>query len=108
MEKGIEFVPTRNMINETGMGGDFSEFSKKGRCKWYFRDQTSKDSSEIPAFRQRFSRKPSTGDPYVKIFLSKMEHEVFSFLPRKPQSCNLNKEEWQALKNLKEDRSIII
>ena len=56
----------------------------------------------------RFSWKPSTGDPYVKLFLRKMEHEVFFFLSRKPQSCNLNKEEWQASKNLKEDRSIII
>ena len=29
-------------------------------------------------------------------------------IPWKPQSYNLTKEEWQALKNLKEDRSIII
>ena len=96
MEKGIEFVPTHNMINEAGLGRDFNEFSKKVRCKWYFRDEPSKDSSEIPAFRPKFSWKPSTGDPYVKLFLSKMEHEVFSFLPRKPQSCNLTKKERQA------------
>ena len=37
-----------------------------------------------------------------------MEHELFSFLPGKPQSYNLTMEVWQALKNLKEDRSIII
>ena len=37
-----------------------------------------------------------------------MEHELFSFLPGKPQSYNLTREVWQALKNLKEDRSIII
>ena len=37
-----------------------------------------------------------------------MEHELFSFLPGNPQSYNLTKEEWKALKNLKEDRSIII
>ena len=44
----------------------------------------------------------------VELFLSKMEHELFSFLPGKPQSYNLTREEWEALKNLKEDRSIII
>ena len=44
----------------------------------------------------------------VELILSKMEHELFSFLPGKPQSYNLTKEEWQALKKLKEDRSIII
>ena len=37
-----------------------------------------------------------------------MENELFSFLPGKPQSYNLTKEEWQALKNLKQDRSITI
>ena len=37
-----------------------------------------------------------------------MEHELFSFLPGKPQSYNLTREEWEALKNLKEDRLIII
>ena len=37
-----------------------------------------------------------------------MEHEPISFLPGKTQSYKLTKEEWQALKNLKEDRSIII
>ena len=33
---------------------------------------------------------------------------MFSFLSGKPQSCNLTKEEWQGLKNLKEDRFIVI
>ena len=37
-----------------------------------------------------------------------MEHELFSFLPGKPQNYNLTKEEWQVLKNLKEDIFIII
>ena len=44
----------------------------------------------------------------VELILSKMEHELFSFLPGKPQSYNLTKEKWQALKYLKEGRSIII
>ena len=44
----------------------------------------------------------------MEVLLSKMEHEPFSFLPGKPQSYNLTREEWEALKNLKEDRSIII
>ena len=56
----------------------------------------------------RSTWKPPAGDPCIELFLSKMEHELFSFLPGKPQSYNLTKEEWQALKNLKEGRSIII
>ena len=52
--------------------------------------------------------KSPAGDPCIELFLSKMEHELFSFFPGKPQSYNLTKEKWQGLKNLKEGRSIII
>ena len=52
--------------------------------------------------------KPQAGDPCVELFQSKMENELFSFLAGKPQSYDLTKEEWQALKNLKEGRSITI
>ena len=33
---------------------------------------------------------------------------MFFFLPGKPQTCNLTKEEWLAVRSLAEDRSIII
>ena len=80
------------------------------RCKWYFRDEPSNDFSEIPAFRPKSTWKPPASDSCVELFLSKHEHEheMFSFLPMKPQSYNFTKEEWQALKNLEEDRSITI
>ena len=42
------------------------------------------------------------------MFLSKLENELFSFLPGKPQAYNLTKEEWVAMRSLAEDRSIII
>ena len=108
LEKGLGIVPTPNMINEEDLRRDFNEFSRKMRCKWYFRDEPSNDFSEIPAFRPKSTCKPPSGDPCVELFLSKMEHELFSFLPGKPQSYNLTKGKWQDLKNLKEDRSIII
>ena len=107
LEKGTyNFAPMPNRINEADLRGDFNDFSRKMRCKWYFRDETSNDFSEILAFRPKYTWKPQAGDPCVELFLSKMEHEQFSFLPGKPQSYNFTKEEWQALKNLKENRSI--
>ena len=54
------------------------------------------------------SLKPPAGHPYVELFLSKLEGDLFSFLLGKPQSYNLSKEEWQAMRNLAEDRSIVI
>ena len=52
--------------------------------------------------------KPPAGHPYVELFLRKLEGDLFSFLLGKPQSYNMSKEEWQAMRNLAEDRSIII
>ena len=71
-------------------------------------DEPSEEFSGIPAFRPKSTWKLLAGDPCVELFLSKMEHELFYFLPGKPRSYSLTKQEWQALKNLKEDRSIII
>ena len=50
MERGLGFVPTPNMINEADLTRDFNEFSRKMRCKWYFRGEPSEVFSEIPAF----------------------------------------------------------
>ena len=77
-------------------------------CKWHFRDEPPIAFSEIPAFRPKSTSNPPASDPCVELFLSKMEHELISFLPGKPQSYNFTKEEGQTFKNLKEDRFIII
>ena len=108
LEKGLGFIPTPNMINDADLRPDFNEFSRKMRCKWYFRDEPSKDLIEISAFRPKPTWKHAAGDICVELFLGKMEHELFSFLPGKLQSYNLTKDKWQALKNLTENRSIVI
>ena len=53
LEKGLEFVPTPNMINEADLRREFDTFRRKSRYKWYFKDEPSKDFSEIPAFRPK-------------------------------------------------------
>ena len=78
------------------------------RCRWHFRNEPSDDFSNVLAFRPESLLKPPTGHPCVELFLSRSEKELFSFLPEKPQSYNLTKEEWNAMRNLAEDRSIII
>ena len=45
------------------------------RRKWHFRNEPSKDFSEIAAFRPKSTWKPPAGDPCVELFLRKMEHE---------------------------------
>ena len=50
LEKGLGFVSTHDIINEEDLGKDFSKFSRKIKCKWYFKDVSSPDFSEVPAF----------------------------------------------------------
>ena len=84
LEKGLGFLPTPNMINEADLRQDFNEFRRKMRCKWYFSAEPSKDFSEIFAFGPKSTWKAPAGDLCVEPFLSKMEHELFSFLLEKP------------------------
>ena len=78
------------------------------RCRCYFRTEPSENFSNVPAFRPKSQWKPPTGNPCVELFLSRLEKELFSFLPGKSQSYNLTKEEWKAMSNLAEDWSVTI
>ena len=51
LERGLGFVPTPNLINEENLRRDFDDFSRKMRCKWYFRNELSDNFSEVPAFK---------------------------------------------------------
>ena len=107
-ERDFGFVPRPDLINEENLRRDLNDFSRKMRCKWYFRNEPSDHFCEVHAFKPKSAWKPPAGHAFVEFFLSKLEGELLSFLPGKPQSYNLSKEEWQTMRNLAEDRLIII
>ena len=107
-ERGLGFVPTSNLINEENLSRDFDDCSRKMRCKWCFRNELSDNFIEVPAFKPKSLWKPPASHPCLELFLSKLEGELLSFLPGKPQSYNMSKEERQAMRNLTEVCSIII
>ena len=74
---------------------DLSKFGRKLRDRWYFRDEP-------------LNWKPPSGYPCAELFLSKLESELFSFLPGKPQAYKLIKKKWLAKPSLAEDPPIII
>ena len=76
-------------------------------CGWYFRIAPSDNFSNVSAFRPKPHWKLPTGHRSVELFLSRLEKELFSLLPGKPRSY-IAKEEWKAMRNLLENRSIII
>ena len=52
-------------------------FSRRIRCKWDFRYEASNSFSEIPAFRPKSRWKPPTEHVNLRVFLSRVEKELF-------------------------------
>ena len=94
-------MPTLNIINEEDLRGNFGEFSRKTRSKWYLRDNPSSDFSDVSTFQPKCNWKLPPGNfqlpPCVELFLCKLESELFSFLPDNPQAYSLTIEEWLAM-----------
>ena len=65
-------------------------------------------STEIPAFRPKSGWKPPKGHASLEVFLSRVEKELFSDEMNDSTQSNLSGDEWKALRNLADDRSIVI
>ena len=68
------------------------------------------DFSDTAPFRPKSSWKPAPGHPGLELFLSQIEKDIFENLVKDstPINSNMTKEEWDALKGLADDRSIVI
>ena len=70
LEKGLDFTPIQNKVNEPELRKDFDEFCRRMRIKWHFRNEPSENFSTITAFRSKSSWKLITGHPNLQVFLS--------------------------------------
>ena len=77
LEKGLDFAPIQNKVNEPELRKDFDEFCRRMRIKWHFRNEPSESFSTIAAFRSKSSWKPPAGHPNLEVFLSSVEKELF-------------------------------
>ena len=50
LEKGLNFVPIQNKINEPELRSDFEEFSPRMRTKWHFRSESAPGFSKTLVF----------------------------------------------------------
>ena len=108
LEKGLDYAPIQNKINEPELRTDFEEFCRKMRLKWHFRNDTTPNFSEIPAFRPKSTWNPPKRQPNLEVFLSEVEKELFKCPDKNLGYSNLSREEWKAMHSLADDRSIVI
>ena len=94
LEKGLDFAPIQNKINELELRSGFEEFSLKMRTKWHFGNESTQEFSETPVFSPKSTWKPPIGHPNVEVFSSQIEHVIFAEVQSPLGHPNLSKEEW--------------
>ena len=114
LQKGLGFSPNQSFINEADLRRDFNEFGRKMRCKWCFRSKTQ-SSKEIPTFHSKYTWNsppppllPKVIQHTFELFLNKTEPNLLSVLPGKAEQFNLTREEYLTMRNLLDDRNVII
>ena len=80
LEKGLDFAPIQNKINEPELRTDFEDFRRRMRIKWHFRNEPSPTFSEIQSFTPKSSWKPHRGHPNLEVFLSQIELEIIKLV----------------------------
>ena len=78
------------------------------RIKWNIRNEPKLDFCEKPSFHTKSSWNHPKEDPHLKVFLSKVEEELFTVIERSVRNSNLSQEEWEARRSLADDRNIAI
>ena len=76
--------------------------------KLIFRNQPTPQFSEVPTFSPKSSCKPPKGHPNLEVFLSQLENEVYKMPFENLKHSNTSKEEWQAMRALADDSTIVI
>ena len=107
-EKGLDCAPIQSKINEPELKNDFEEFCRTMRLKLYFCDEPTSEFREISSFTPKSSWKLPKGHFCLQVFLDEIEKEIFAIPDSRLGYSNLSREEWQAMRSLEDDRSIVI
>ena len=94
LKKELGFSRTSSPINEVDLLRYVSNFSRRMRCKWFFRNERQENVSETSEFKSKSTWNPPKGAPALELFLSQTEKDILSILPGKATNCNLSKEEY--------------
>ena len=68
LQNGVGFAPVPTEINETDLTDDFNEFTRKMRCKWFFRNKPTENISKTPAFRVKSNWNAPNEHPTIEFF----------------------------------------
>ena len=79
LEKGLGFSPTPSSINEVDLRRDISDFSRKMKCKWFFRNERQENVSKTSLFKSKSTLNPPKGAPALELFLSQTAKVFYQY-----------------------------
>ena len=67
-EKGLDYAPIQNKINEPELRRDFEEFCRRMRLKWHFLNEPTPYFKKTSVFTPKSTWKPPKGHPNLEVF----------------------------------------
>ena len=108
MEKRLGFSPTPSLIKEVDLRREISDFSRKRRSKWFFRNERQENVSKTSKFKSKSTWNPLKRAPALELSLSQADEDILSILPGKATNYNLSKEEYLIMRSQQNDRGVVI
>ena len=108
LEKGLGFSPTPSSIIEVDLRRDISDFSRKMKCKWFFRNERQENVSKTSLFKSKSTLNPPKGAPALELFLSQTAKDILSILSGKTTNYNLSREEYLSMRSSQNDRRVVV
>ena len=106
LSKGLKFVPTPLRVDKIRLREELETFGRRLRLLWHFRDE-EENNTMINPFRPKSKFNPKGKDAAIEIYLSRLEEETLN-IDTNLDYNNLTRDERNALKQLKNDHSIVI
>ena len=93
LEKGLDYAPIQNKINEPELRKDFENLCRQMGLQWFLHDGPIPSFSKTPDFITKSSWNPSKGHPCLEVYLSQAEKELFEFSASHLCYSNFTKED---------------
>ena len=106
LSKGLNFVPTSNIVNKAKLKMELEALGRILRLKWHFRNE--ENVFDLDQFKPKSTFNPRNKDAAIEVYMSSFEEKLMKIEIPKDKYNNLTSKERQALYDLKNDKNIVI
>ena len=104
--RGLKFIPTSNTIDKAKLKTELETFGRMLQLNCFF--GMMKKEFNLDKFKPKSTCNPRNKDTAIEIYLSSLQEKLMSTEIPEKKYTNLTCEEWGALFDLKNDKTIVI